>query len=176
MFCVIRPDSWAINLDWTRNTLRWSVWGTWVSSCNCDKILWQSTVIMMHFINQNCIIWWWGQWRCKNRISSRKILTDEPCKCLDISSSERHYSVVYTFYKPFFPLSFCLRRPDSFSSVLVKDEPGRSHYEHWCSAKGRRDEWSAGWLTSLWLLFCQLLLSGRTEMRTLRGLVAQLWG
>lgn len=166
MFCVIRPDSWAISLDWTDT--RWPVWGTWVSSCNCDKILWQSIVIMMHFINQQCIIWWWGQWRCIHLISSRKILTDEACKCLGISSRERHYSVVYKF------------TTHSFLSVLVWEglthSPGRSLYEHWCSAKGRRDEWSAGWLTSLWLLFCQLLPRGRTEMRALRGLVTQLWG
>lgn len=69
----------------------------------------------------------------KSLIYSRKFLSDEPCKCLDISFNERHYPVVYKFYNSSFfllTISFCFRKPDSFSSVLVKSEPGRSHYEH----------------------------------------------
>jgi len=83
-----------------------------------------------------------GEW---NTDLQQKLLSHEPCKCLDIFSIERHYPVVYTFYNSsFFPLtiSFCLRKPDSFSSVVVKSSPGRSHYERWCTAKARRDEWT----------------------------------
>lgn len=108
--------------------------------------------------------------------SAVNVLTFPPMRGIALLCT--NVTTPHCFYYQFrFPKAWLIL----FSPRKNKKEPGRSHYEHWCTAKGKRDEWlcstqaQADSLHS-WLLFCQLLLSGRTEMRTLRGPVTQLWG